>query len=170
MIRPALARYTGPTESLLPDPEARHCDDEVSGSSPLTAFPIGEARCSRLPSRMDWVPDRERATVPDPMIELCRACPGRQSCLLWALAGNEQGYWAGTTTRDRQTMRDLDQVSVATADWLHDLARAEEPAPLHPTGDGSLAWYRRQGCRCTECRAANARRRAEERARTARVG
>ncbi|MDN5797464.1 MAG: WhiB family transcriptional regulator [Intrasporangium sp.] len=114
---------------------------------------------------MEWVPDRERTIVPDVMAALCRRCPGRQECLLWALTGDEQGYWAGTTRADRLRMVSLEQTIVETADWLQDLARSEATAgAIHPVGDGSYFWYRRRGCRCTECKQANAAARAHERA------
>jgi len=147
----SLTTYTELTASMQTDPEARH-----HGGAP-------GARLST--AHMEWVPDRERRVVPDMMAALCRRCPARQSCLLWALAGQEQGYWAGTTSNDREIMLQLDQDDVDTADWLQDLARNEfTDGALHPTGEGSYFWYRRRGCRCGECKSANAHARAQERA------
>jgi hypothetical protein len=160
----ATAEYSGPTASMQVDPEARHCGGAASESS-SAAFPIASARCATHPAVMEWVPDRERAVVPEAMTALCRRCPGRQGCLLWALAGRERGYWAGTTTADREQMAALGQRSVQTADWLQQLAADSASAPArHPRGQGSYWWYRRQKCRCAECRAANSARRAQERA------
>ncbi len=158
--------YTALTASMQTDPEARHHGDAVSVSFSPQTFPVEVARCATYPTLMEWVPNRERRIVPDQMTTLCRRCPGRPSCLLWALTGREQGYWAGTTTSDREIMRQLDQDDVATADWLQDLARRElTDGALHPPGEGSYFWYRWRGCRCGECKTANAQARARERAR-----
>lgn len=160
------AAYTDRTASMQADPEARHTRDVASESSSGT-FPIETARCATYPTPMEWVPDRERRVVPDLMAALCRRCPGRQTCLLWALADGLDGYWAGTTTADREQLRQLGQPNVQTADWLQDLARRELTAgALHEPGEGSYWWYRRRGCRCGECRTANAGQRAQERAKT----
>ena len=161
----SITTYTELTASMQTDPEARHHGGAASVSSSPQTFPVEAARCATFPTPMEWVPDRERRVVPDMMAALCRRCPGRQSCLLWALAGQEQGYWAGTTTNDREIMRQLDQDDVDTADWLQDLARRElTDGALHAPGDGSYFWYRRRGCRCGECKSANAQARAQERA------
>lgn len=158
-------RYADRTASMQPDPEARHHGDAASESSLPQAFPIEAARCATFPTHMEWVPDRERRVVPDLMAALCRRCPGRQSCLLWALAGDEQGYWAGTTSNDREVMRQRGQDDVGTADWLQHLARRElTDGALHSPGEGNYFWYRRRGCRCGECKSANAATRAKERA------
>lgn len=165
--------YTGSTASMQPDPEARHISDAASVSySPENErhddgiFPILTARCATEPLDLEWVPDREQRVVPAPMRALCLRCQGRQACLLWALAAGEQGYWAGTTTKDRAVMASINADDVRTADQLQDRARAAAAAgdPLHDDGPGSYWWYR-HGCRCPECRAANARRRAQERTR-----
>lgn len=157
--------YTDTTASMQTDPEARHTGGAASESY-LHRFPIEEARCATSsPDDVEWVPNREAAVVPSEMAALCRRCPARQTCLLWALAGDESGYWAGTTTADRQQMRQLGNSSVGTGDWLQERAARENPAgePMHPLGEGSDRWYRAK-CRCTECRAANSKRRADDRA------
>ncbi|WP_226963957.1 WhiB family transcriptional regulator [Nostocoides sp. F2B08] len=161
----SLTTYTELTASMQTDPEARHHGGAASVSSSRQAFPVSGSRCATFPTHMEWVPDRERRVVPDMMAALCRRCPARQSCLLWALAGQEQGYWAGTTSNDREIMLQLDQDDVDTADWLQDLARNElTNGALHPIGEGGYFWYRRRGCRCGECKSANAQARAKERA------
>lgn len=118
---------------------------------------------------MEWVPDREKLLVPEIMAQLCRGCPGRQQCLLWALAGQEQGYWAATTTADRRRMATHGQTGVHTADWLQESARRQAIAGArHREGEGSYFWYRRRGCRCGECQGANSAARAQERAKARR--
>jgi len=155
--------YTDPTASMQVDPEAPHQSEAASESCP-GSFPIQDARCATYPGHMEWVPDRERPIVPDVMAALCRRCPARQQCLLWAMAGKERGYWAGSTTADRQRLASLEQTSVETADWLQELARREATAgALHAAGEGSYFWYRRRNCRCLECKQANAATRAHER-------
>ena len=99
----SITTYTELTASMQTDPEARHHGGAASVSSSPQTFPVEAARCATFPTPMEWVPDRERRVVPDMMAALCRRCPGRQSCLLWALAGQEQGYWAGTTTTFRNS-------------------------------------------------------------------
>lgn len=168
------AAYTAGTASMQPDPEARHTSGAASESSsgmnipaPLDrAFPILTARCASHPLDAEWVPDREQAVVPGPMRALCRRCESRPACLLWALTAGEQGYWAGTTTQDRTEMIALGATDIHTADRLQDRARASIPAALHTEGQGSMSWYRTHGCRCQECRTANARYRAQQRARS----
>lgn len=166
--------YAVPTASMQVDPEARHLGDAASVSS-AGSFPLASARCATYPTDLEWVPDRERPVVPDLVAALCRRCPGRQECLLWALAGREQGYWAGTTTADRAQLLERAESTVGAADQAQERARrrVEQSAgrPLHPAGEGSCGWYRNRGCRCTQCRAANSARRADERARArARAG
>lgn len=159
-----LSPYTGRTASMQVDPEARHHGDAASESS-LRAFPIAAAACAPYPTDLDWVPDRERPVVPDLMAALCQQCPGRQQCLLWALAGDEQGYWAGTTSADRAQMLLRGTTDLGVADHLQSQARLEATSgALHESGEGSYWWYRRRGCRCAECRQANADTRAHERA------
>lgn len=161
--------YTDLTASMQTDPEARRHPGDAASVSSLRAFPIDAARCATYPITMEWVSDRERRVVPDLMAALCRRCPGRQACLLWALAGNEQGYWAGTTSTDRGLLRQMGQDSVEAADWVQDLGRRDLlDGALHPQGDGSYWWYKRRGCRCGECKAANAGTRASERAKARR--
>ena len=163
--RIAPAPYASGTASMLVDTEAHPIRDAASESSAARAFPIESARCATYPTPMEWVPDRELSVVPEVMTALCRRCPGRQTCLLWALAGKEQGYWAGTTTADRVQMGQLAQESIETADWLQALARRDHfDGALHAEGDGSYWWYRRRGCRCGECKSGNAVQRATERA------
>ena len=152
------------TERMQVDPEALH-DGEAASESSGQTFPISSANCAAYPEDLDWVPDRERPVVPDLMAALCRACPGRQECLLWALTGQEFGYWGGTTSADRAQMRARGVVDVAAADQLQARARrAAACGALHGPGEGSYFWYRRRGCRCVECRQANAEARCFERA------
>lgn len=158
----AAALYPEGTNRMLADPEA--FPGGTASVSFSTAFPIVGARCSDQAS-LDWVPDKERAVVPDPMTALCRSCAGRRECLLWALAADAEGYWAGSTTADRQQMLTTGELSVERADQLQDQIReAAAAAALHDLGEGSYLWYRRRGCRCGECREANAVQRSEERA------
>lgn len=129
------------------------------------AFPMTSALCATHPIELEWVPDRERTVVPDAMTSLCRRCNGRPQCLLWALATKEPGYWAGTTTADRAEMRRTGSSSIQGADRLQrDAMREARVGALHADGASSYRWYKR-GCRCVECRAASADKRADERER-----
>lgn len=113
------------------------------------------------------MPDREARLIPDLLAALCRRCPLREACLRRALTGHEHGYWGGTTSNDRETMRQLGKDDIDTADWLQDLARRElTDGALHAPGEGSYFWYRRRGCRCGECKSANAHVRSLERAKS----
>lgn len=142
--------YDGCTASMLADSEARLSASESHIFGAVT-------RCIGHPG--EWVPDREQRAIPEDMLALCRACGGRQACLLAALRGREFGYWAGTTTRDRAVMAKLGQTSTDTADWLQQLAH---PVPMHLPGGASTGWYRK-GCRCAGCRSCNAGQRSRER-------
>lgn len=164
-IRQPHQGYARSTASMQTDTEA-HPTGAASASSSRRAFPIDQARCATTADDLEWVPDTEQPAVPAKMAALCRRCPGRQNCLLWALAGAEAGYWAGTTTADRQIMlkRGLDQVD--DADQIQDdVLAARRRGAKHAPGDGSFHFYRYEGCRCGECRDENASRRALERAR-----
>lgn len=155
--------YADLTESMLADPAA-HTDD--GGVAVVLPGPISAACAGSDPS-MDWVPDREQPLVPDAMAGLCRGCPGRARCLSWALGTGAQGYWAGTTTTQREQLRRTDDLGLAAADRLvaadHD---SELAGALHPAGEGSWWWYRNRCCRCLECRQCNAVRRSAERQRS----
>ena len=154
-------RYRESTKSMQADPEVSHIGGTTSESSFRVAFPITSARCAEDASDdLDWVPAYENASVPEEMATLCRGCVSRQQCLLWALATEEVGYWAATTTRDRRQMRSLGQASVDTADWL----QSHYIAAPHAPGEGSLKHYKRSKCRCSECRQANADAKQRERA------
>ncbi|MFE5309813.1 WhiB family transcriptional regulator [Isoptericola sp. NPDC056605] len=156
--------YSDTTASMQPDPEARHNGGDASESF-AQRFPIESARCATASVEGDWVPDREQSVVPQDQAALCKRCDGRATCLLWALAGNEEGYWAGTTTKDREQMRAIGREDIDTADWLQRMARNTDGA-LHEPGKGGISQYRKN-CRCMECRSANTKRRAAERARRA---
>jgi hypothetical protein len=141
-----------------PDP------DPAASPPPATPVPITTARCADQSGGLDWVPDRERAIVPDAMTSLCRRCLGREACLLWAVALDAEGYWAGSTTSDRKQMQSDGAVSVRRVDQIQTRRRDRATAiARHEPGDGSYRWYR-HGCRCLECRSANTAQRAEERA------
>lgn len=166
---PRSLSYDQATASMLVDPEAPLIDGGASVSS--SALPA--ARCARGPAvRLDWIPDLEAAVVPGPMQALCTGCLGRLSCLTRAVATRSQGYWAGTTTADRNQLVAAGRVDLAGADALQAAVRAVRSSAevrdgaeaLHPAGQGSLRWYRRRGCRCAQCRRCNADHRAAQRA------
>lgn len=159
---PATA-YSGLTANMPSDPEVLPLG-EASESVSAADFPITSALC--IDTSLEWVPSHEEAIVPDTMARLCRQCPGRSGCLMWAVATRSDGYWAATTTADRDELRKTQAVSLDAADLeqaKHRAARAADHArAVHPRGEGGWFFYRHRGCRCPECRAANsARRRAE---------
>lgn len=142
--------YTGATASMPVDPEA--------GPAPVS----GSFQCVGWQGALEWVPDREDRVVPEVLLAVCRGCACRPACLVWALEHHEYGYWAGTTSRDRALMRAAGQFRVADAERAQQVAGGGAVAG-HPAGQGSYRWYRRGGCRCVECRRANAAARAGER-------
>lgn len=166
--------YTAATARMQPDPEASHQNDEAASVSYRHRFPIDVARCAIVPldEDLDWTPNREQCIVPDPMLALCRRCPGRANCLAWALAGDgngdpQVGYWAGTTSRDRAVMLEAGELDVVAAERAQAAARREVTRDsLHAKGEGGLRWSRK-GCHCIECRRASAAKRARSRARAA---
>lgn len=120
---------------------------------------------------LEWVPDREADTVPAQLRELCLSCPLREACLAVAIATDSEGYWAGTTTNDRrQASRPGRAVLVQVDRTVEAQLAADAAVALHGPGSGSLQWYRRGGCRCSECRRANAQNRAAQRARARAAG
>lgn len=164
--------YDATTANMQVDPAATPSGAAVESFHGST--PRFSASC--IDTAFNWVPDREAALVPTEQAALCRGCPGRADCLLWAALSDSEGYWAGTTTRDRLALQQDGNLSVAAADRRRDEVLAEQrrkveldaAAALHEPGEGSLWWYRRQQCRCMECRQANAANRARERARAGR--
>lgn len=166
--------YTAATARMQPDPEASHPLGGTASVSYRQQFPIDVARCAIVPLEedLDWTPNREQCVVPDPMLALCRRCPGRASCLAWALTGDgngdpQVGYWAGTTSRDRAAMVEAGELDVAAAERTQAAARLESTRDaLHAQGEGGLRWARK-GCHCIECRRAGAAKRARSRARAA---
>jgi hypothetical protein len=144
MTRPML----GGTASMLGDPEA-HRTGDASESSPRLPVPCAGGG-------LEWVPADEQAVVPLIQREMCLRCPARTWCLATALDTRSQGYWAGTTTAQRRSLRG--GVGVVVAD-----TRREPQPPTHLPGHGSLLVYRRDRCRCPECRRHNADARLLER-------
>lgn len=168
MHRPT-ENYAAGTTSMQVVPEALHRGGVASGSL-SGAFPACTGRAD-----LDWVPDREALVVPRLQRRLCRSCPARSTCLTRALETRSVGYWAGTTTADRKALAgdagpllpELDARQDELARSLAAAAAADRAQALHPAGEGDLWWYRRRGCRCSQCRAANAAHRSAERARAA---
>ena len=163
----AVSVYPETTTSLQADPEASHNGETVSESF-LRAFPIADAACASAEAEdLEWVPTRELGIVPEKFTTLCSGCPGRQQCLLWALDAQEDGYWAGTTAKDREQMRRDGQTGADEADRIQREKRAAGGGGhrLHPAGAGSLKYYRRLGCKCDECRELHRQDRQAERAR-----
>lgn len=159
----ALSAYADVTEDMPAD-TAAHTDD--GGAAVVLPGPT-TAACAQSGLLLNWVPDREQPLVPERMAGLCHSCPGRTRCLSWALEAGVQGYWAGTTTAQREQLRQAAESDVHAADRLAATAReAELGVALHPAGQGSWWWYRNRRCRCLECRQCNAARRSAERRRS----
>jgi hypothetical protein len=156
------SRYPEPTASTQADTEATQLGASVSFIRAVTGRPACSSATAR---RLDWVPDREWADVPEEIAAICSSCPLQKACLRWATDHDEPGYWGGTTRAQRAagiTLESLEQVRAQR--------RVEEAAKcLHSEAEGpSMEWYRR-GCPCRGCKAANAARAARyKRARQAR--
>lgn len=154
-------RYTDSTENIPGDLGAP--DLAASGSSSFWRQ-IDAPACSATDPDA-WVPDRERSIVPAPLATLCHQCPNRTDCLAWAILSRSGGYWAATTAADRKAMVSTANMSPEFADLLQAAERVLAPTPLHQPGLGSSQMYRKRGCHCDECRAAESARQARARAR-----
>lgn len=54
----------------------------------------------------DFIPDTETdAEAAEAEERWCRTCPSRTRCLAWAMLHRAEGYWAGTTTYQRDQLR-----------------------------------------------------------------
>jgi hypothetical protein len=54
----------------------------------------------------DFIPDVEiDAEAVEAEERWCRTCPSRTRCLAWAMLHRAEGYWAGTTTYQRDQLR-----------------------------------------------------------------
>jgi len=90
--------------------------------------------------------------VPLAQRQLCLQCPARRWCLATAIETGSQGYWAGTTAAQRRALCRDGQISLEHAE-------GQQPVPAEPThlpGQGSMRSYRRDRCRCPECKRCNA--------------
>lgn len=64
------------------------------------------AACRGMPK--DWFfghEERERKPIPREAILACRRCPVAQECFEDALRSGDSGFRAGTTQRDRRSMK-----------------------------------------------------------------
>lgn len=52
----------------------------------------------------DFYPPTGKA-VSKEIKEMCRRCPVKNECLTFALAYAEQGYWGGTSEKEREVMK-----------------------------------------------------------------
>lgn len=156
---PPRTAYTQATANMQVDPAVRPSGRAVESISDLSATCMDRID-------LDWVPEREAATVPLELREMCLTCPVRVACLMDAIDTDSEGYWAGTTTRDRRLLTRRGPATLAEADRLvaAQLA-ADARLARHRPGEGDLRWYRQGGCRCSECRRANAHNRSQQRAR-----
>lgn len=159
-----MTSYAVDTKNTLGAPGAPSSRNAAPAAS---SRPIGTPACVGTDPD-EWVPADEAIKVPEAMAELCRSCPGRVQCLLQALhTGSEkrptEGYWAGSTTRQRARLVDVGDAEEILAAVDAEAASAELMA--HPVGEGSSAHYRYRACRCSECRQAHTLARRQERAR-----
>jgi WhiB family redox-sensing transcriptional regulator len=53
------------------------------------------------PSSFNAVRTRDKAL----MREICDSCPSKEPCLMWAIRSEVEGWWAGTTPKDRKQLR-----------------------------------------------------------------
>lgn len=59
-----------------------------------------DAACAGSDTRR-WFPDLYQSPTAE-VVAICRACPVRVPCLVWALRNNERhGVWGGYTARQR---------------------------------------------------------------------
>ena len=96
----------------------------------------------------DWFPSQGLSARNISAILICRGCPVQTDCLQHAVDTGAVGIWGGCTDEQRQAMRTR--------------------TPRQPSPCGTSGAYRRHskaGETCDMCRAAEARRRAETRAR-----
>lgn len=62
-----------------------------------------EAACRGMDPRM-FFPERG-ATDLSELRETCARCPVQKPCLDYAMSTNEQGFWGGTTEKERMKLR-----------------------------------------------------------------
>lgn len=120
-----------------------------------------QAACATTsPECNAWTPAAEAPSVPIELYNICRSCPVRSRCLNTAVIDDEAGYWAGTTTSDRQVLA-ATGISIVAADALR---HSRMQQAKHVSGAGNTYWYNKRGCRCGECTAANTAVQARKRA------
>lgn len=62
-----------------------------------------DAPCATAP--FDFIPDTETDDGLQAAQEWCQTCDVRTRCLAWAMLHRAEGYWAGTTTYQRDQLR-----------------------------------------------------------------
>jgi len=90
--------------------------------------------------------------VPLAQRQLCLQCPARRWCLATAIETGSQGIGRGPTAAQRRALRRDGQISL-------EHAGEQQPVTAEPThlpGQGSMRSYRRDRCRCPECKRCNA--------------
>ena len=146
-------------------------DSQQPASSQLFSDPaaLRAAPCTTA-TDIEFVPRRERKRTPETVVKLCGRCPLAAACLDYAAEHGCEGYWAGTTTRQRNDLAGLGlsgwqalRVAQLTRSLQGMPAASQAQLRQHPKGAGSLYRYR-TGCRCQECLAASAETRSRRRA------
>lgn len=83
----------------------RVSDKQFPHADPLfiPLFPewFDEAACAGVDLEV-FFPERGRSVGAK---MLCKGCPVRDECLQYALDGDLEGYWGGTSTRERKQLR-----------------------------------------------------------------
>lgn len=159
--------YAVATANLQVDTEASPHDGGASASFAQT-FPVESADCGDRVD-LDWFPDYEQAHAPAAIRRLCGGCEARYGCLLWATVNEAPGYWAGTTTAQREAVPEDERTPAGATRLLwalhqQEAGAQEAAATFHEPGRGSRGYYRK-GCVCDECRTANAEAKRAERQR-----
>lgn len=146
---------TAPSKPIPPGPAAA-----CRGAAPVDGTLDGPAGVHLwFPTRQPGA-DNHAATAKD----ICRTCPERETCLLYAVTLNiDDGVWGGTGEAERRWIRRAwvqdgrtvgPQYRLAAARWFMELDRPGSTAVPNRNGDGATHGRRStfaRGCRCEPC-------------------
>jgi len=96
-----------------------------------------QALCRKFPAD-NWFPAPESSDLVGDLMQVCRRCPARVSCLAAALAmGEEHGIWGGTTEVDREHGLNALVDGYSVPDVLDQLLTTTTPAAESDRGEAA---------------------------------
>lgn len=71
----------------------------------VSMFNVEQANCTSIDPELFFPIGEIKSEIESILCRICMNCPINQECLDYALENNMQGYWGGTTERQRKQMQ-----------------------------------------------------------------